>query len=149
MIKPTIADAGAIVALIDQDDDFHVWAKEQAALLPAPYLTCEAVITEAVHLLKHVSGGAKQVLFLLESGALQIDFTLSAEVSGIADLNEKYKNLPMDLADACLVRLCEMRENSIVFTIDGDFTIYRKNGKQTIPLIIPDLRRKSRNKRKN
>ncbi len=62
---------------------------------------------------------------------------------------KKYADVPIDLADACLVRLCELHENSVVFTVDGDFLVYRKNGKQEIPLIISDERRKTRNKRKN
>jgi uncharacterized protein len=136
--SPIIADAGVIVGLIYQRDQWHEWTQTQAANLPVPYLTCETVITEACFLLQSVSEGEQKVLQMLKKGVLEIDFSLSAEVETIKALMKKYENVPMSLADSCLVRMSELIENSIVFTIDGDFRIYRKNGKKEIPLIIPD-----------
>ena len=51
---------------------------------------------------------------------------------------KKYENVPMSLADACLVRMSEIADDSAVFTLDRDFHIYRKSGKQKIDLIIPE-----------
>lgn len=135
---PIIADTGVIVGLIYKKDQWHEFAVEKAANLPVPYFTCEAVITEACFLLSDVRDGEQKVLQMIERGILQIDFSLFDEVESIKDLMKKYKNVPMSLADACLVRMSELIDNSVVFTADSDFRIYRKNGKKEIPLIIPD-----------
>lgn len=137
-MKKIIADAATIVALIDKRDKFHQWASSQAETLPIPFLTCEAVISESCYLLHNIYQGEKTVLTYLKKGILQIDFSLSNEVEAIESLMQKYNDVPMSLADACLVRMSELIDNSVVFTLDSDFHIYRKNGKQKIDLIIPE-----------
>lgn len=136
--QPTLADTGIIVGVVDASDQWHEWVTEQAANLPAPYLTCEAVITEACYLLRDVPDGAKNVFALLKSGALRIAFDLSGEVETVGALMDKYKDVPMDFADACLVRMSELQREAVVFTVDGDFRVYRKNRRKQIPLVIPD-----------
>ena len=132
-----IADAATIVALIDKRDGFHQWTASQAANLPLPFLTCEAVISESCYLLHNIYQGEKTVLTYLKKGILQIDFSLSNEIEAIENLMQKYETVPMSLADACLVRMSELIDNSSIFTLDSDFHIYRKNGRQKIDLIIP------------
>ena len=139
MAKPIIFDSGVLVALIDKREQYHQWATEQAQTLLPPFVTCESVITETCFLLRHIHNGHEAVLAMVEDGILQIDFSLSAEISEITSLMGKYDNVPMSLADACLVRMSELLDNSVVFTLDSDFHIYRKNGKKEISLIIPDL----------
>lgn len=51
---------------------------------------------------------------------------------------QRYESVPMSLADACLVRMSELAKDATVFTLDGDFRIYRRHGRQAIPLIFPD-----------
>ncbi len=138
MIKQLIADTGVIVAFLDKRDSWNEWTNEQMRHLPIPFLTCEAVIVEACFLVAHLQDGKDKVLKLVSSGVLQIEFSLQAEIESIETLMKKYKDVPMDFADACLVRMSEQIENSVVFTVDSDFRIYRKNGKKQIPLIIPD-----------
>ena len=133
----TIADSGVIVAYLDKRDEHHLWTFEQMKILPAPYSVCESVITESCFLLSHLHNGKKNVLAMLKAGFLEIDFSLSNEIEAVGDLMQKYENVPMSLADACLVRMSELLDNSSVFTLDSDFYIYRKNGKNKIPLIIP------------
>jgi predicted nucleic acid-binding protein len=135
---PTIADTGVIAGLLDSSDQWHEWTVSQWRVLPAPFLTCEAVITEACFLMRGLPEGEQDVLSLVEAGILQIDFSLSEQAAEIKTLMKKYKDVPMSLADACLVRMSEIFDNAHVFTIDSDFWIYRKNGKEQIPLIIPD-----------
>ena len=60
------------------------------------------------------------------------------EITAIAKLIVRYKNIPMSLADACLVRMAEQYPDSIVMTLDSDFKVYRKNGRQVIPTIMPE-----------
>ncbi len=138
MIKQSIVDTGIIVAFLDKRDTWNEWTNEQMRHLPIPFLTCEAVIVEACFLLAHLPNGKDKVLKLISSGVLQIEFSLQAEIESIETLMKKYKDVPMDFADACLVRMSEQIENSVVFTVDSDFRIYRKNGKKEIPLIIPN-----------
>ena len=105
--------------------------------LPTPFLTCEAVITEACYLMRKSPNGKQDVVQLVADGVLVIDFSLADEIEKIQSLINKYTDVPMDFADACLVRMSELIENSVVFTVDSDFLIYRKNATKQIPLIYP------------
>ena len=138
MIKPLIADTGIIVALLDKTDRWHDWAIDEMRGLPTPFLTCEAVITEACFLVAHLPEGKQKVFQLVSKGIFQIEFSLSDEIEAIESLMKKYADLPIDFADACLVRMCELIKNSVVFTVDSDFLIYRKDGRKHIPIIYPD-----------
>lgn len=138
MVKPNIFDSSILVALIDKREQFHLWATEQTQNLTPPFITCEAVITETCFLLRNIHKGKEAILSMIEDEILQIDFSLSSEISKIKTLMNKYENVPMSLADACLVRMSELVDNSVVFTLDSDFHIYRKNGKDKMSLIIPE-----------
>ena len=105
--------------------------------MPAPLLTCEAVLAEACFLSQRMLGTTRAVYEFVETGAVEITFNLSEEFESVKSLALRYQNVPMSLADACLVRMSEIYENSIVFTTDGDFRIYRKNTNQIIPTIVP------------
>ncbi len=137
MIKPSIADTGIIIASLDKKDKWHEWTLTQMRGLAVPFLTCEAVIVEACFLVAHLSEGKNRVLQLISRGILQIDFSLQTEIEAIETLIKKYADLPIDFAGACLVRMSELIDNSVVFTLDSDFYIYRKSGKKEIDLIIP------------
>ena len=137
MIEPIIADTGVLVALVYEKDQWHGWAKTQAAKLSPPFLTCEAALTEACYLVQSAPDGPQKVLAFVASGLVRVDFSLSGEVVAVAALMKKYADVPMDFADACLVRMSELHNTAVVFTLDSDFWIYRKNGHEPIPLIIP------------
>ncbi len=128
MVKQTIADTGVIVPYLNKRDQWHRWTLEQMRNLSASFLTCEAVITEACFLMQSKPDGKADILKMLSEGALQIDFSLTNEIEEIKKLIKKYGSVPMNLANACLVRMSERQENSSVFTVDSDFLIYRKNG---------------------
>ncbi|CAN5574240.1 hypothetical protein BH20ACI4_BH20ACI4_27870 [soil metagenome] len=138
MANPIIIDTGVLVALLDKREQFHKWATEQAQNLNPPFYTCEAVISETCFLLRSFHKGINAILSMIEDEILQIDFSLSNEISKIKTSMNKYENVPMSLADSCLVGMSELIDNSVVFTIDSDFLIYRKHGKKVIPLIFPE-----------
>ncbi len=138
MAKPIIVDSGVLIALTDKREQFHLWATEKTQNLNPPFITCEAVISETCFLLRNTHKGGEAILSMIEDEILQIDFSLSSEISAIKSLMNKYENVPMSLADACLVRMSELIDNTVVFTLDSDFHIYRKNGKKKIDLIIPE-----------
>jgi predicted nucleic acid-binding protein len=137
VIPWAIADTGPIVAFLDKGQAHHAWVKHQIRSLHEPLLTCEPVLTEAAFLLARIKGGRDGLFGLLRDGALKISFSLSDHIEDILALCQKYHDLPMSLADSCLVRMAELHERHAVFTLDSDFRVYRKNGRDAIPLITP------------
>ncbi len=133
-----LLDTGPLVAALNRNDHAHAWAKSQFAALPAPFLTCEAVISEACFLLRRCRGGANAVLALIESRALQIGMNLAEEAPAVRKLFERYNNVPASLADACLIRMSELHDSCAVLSLDSDFHIYRRHGRKAIPLLRPD-----------
>lgn len=99
--------------------------------------TCEAVLTEACYLLSGTPGGSQSVLKMLEIGAIKVTLQIDDELTPIKTLMTRYGNISMSLADACLVRMSELHAAGVVLTLDSDFMIYRKHGRQVIPVIMP------------
>jgi len=133
----TIVDTGPIVALLSESDRWHGWAKEQFGTLRAPLSTCEPVLAEASYLLGSDGRTIEALFGLLERSVLKVEFRLAAEHRALRALMRRYAEVPMSLADACLVRMSELSDAAAVLTLDGDFRIYRRLGRQTIPLIAP------------
>ena len=132
-----IIDTGPIVAYLYREEEHHLWAVDQFRSLPAPLLTCEAVLTEALFLLRRVRSGSERLFSLLMSGAITIDFVLQDELDATSKLIAKYANVPASLADACLVRMAELRPEACIWTLDADFRVYRRHRRQTLPLVTP------------
>lgn len=137
MDKPVIVDAGPLVALLDASDQHHEWAVASFKTMPAPLLTCEAAIAEAFHLLRRLHPAQRKILDWIHGGILRFPMSIEAEVGPIRASWQHYTNVPMSLADACLVRLAELNSGSSVCTTDSDFIIYRIHGNRKIPLIHP------------
>lgn len=137
MAASVVVDTGPIVALLDADDQQHAWVKAQFARLRPPLLTCEAVLTESCFLIARGGGDLSSVVQLVERGVLSVAELFDAEAASVARLMRRYKNVPMSLADACLVRLIELTNQSTLFTLDSDFEIYRQKGRRLIPLLAP------------
>ena len=137
MLKAVIVDSGPLVAFFNRNDRFHQWAKEEWTGIAPPLLTCEAVLAETCFLLRHLPGGSRAVLELVNRGVIQTPFQLENEAQSIMSLISRYSDIPMSLADACLVRMAEHHPQSRVLTLDGDFLIYRKNDRRVIPVLIP------------
>ena len=135
MKQGVLVDTGPLVAFLNRRDRFHEWTATQWNQIAPPMLTCEAVISEACFLLSAIKGGSDQVLLLIHRKILMISFHLDEHIDPINKLLLKYQSVPMSLADACLVRMSELHSNSRVFTLDSDFNLYRKNGRQVIPTI--------------
>ena len=133
-MKP-LADTGLIVALLNRRDRFHPWALDAFTRF-APFFTCDAVLVEAASFFPTPN----PVLTLVERGDLVLDpsFVLSNELRAVHSLTAKYADAPMDLADACLVRMAELSREIKVWTVDrADFSIYRRNGREMIPCNFP------------
>ena len=140
MTARVIVDTGPLVALLDRRDRYHEWAKTQVQTLEPPLDTTEVVLGEACFLLRSLPIGIKRLLSWVESGMIRTSFRLDAESQSVSELMTRYSNVPMSLADACLVRMSVLHAGSIIFTIDSDFRIYRQHGRRVIPTIMPEQR---------
>lgn len=133
-----ILDTGPLVALLNRRDRHHDWAAEQWSHAAPPLLTCEPVIAEACFLVQPFAGAQPAVLDLITRGILDLSFRLADESKAVSRLLKKYRDVPMSLADACLVRMAELHAHGVVLTLDSDFSIYRKNRRQVIPTVTPN-----------
>lgn len=132
-----IADTGFLVAFANAADRHHKWAVEVAQGVMEPLLTCEAVLAETAFHLRSVS----ITLAMLRTGLVELAFDCNDHLTQLAALAEKYKDREPDLADLCLIRMSEMHPRHSVITVDSrDFRVYRRNKRETIPLICPPER---------
>jgi predicted nucleic acid-binding protein len=137
MYSQVIVDTGVLIALIDRLDNHHNWVVNQLKQITPPLLTCEAVISETWFLLQRVRNGRETLIQLLTQKYVVVQFDFDAELATVISLLNRYQSVPVSLADAELVRMSELYANSLIFTLDSDFQIYRKNRDRQIPLIIP------------
>jgi uncharacterized protein len=103
--------------------------------LDPPWGTCEAVLSEAFHLLG--ARGTPGLGALLRRRAVVVVFDFANDLEPVLKLMRKYADVPMSLADACLVRMTEMRSDPVILTTDAGFRIYRRHGRQVIPCVMP------------
>jgi uncharacterized protein len=136
MAGNALVNTGFIVALLNRRDTHHRWAVAQASRFAPPWTTCEAALSEVFHLLG--MRGAPSLSSLLHRKSLIIAFDLAKDLQPVLNLMQKYSDVPMSLADACLVRMTETRADSIVLTTDADFRIYRRHSRQVVPCVTPD-----------
>ena len=125
------------MALLDRADLHHAWAVECFKELPPPLITCECVLAEALHLLADLSPSVTALARLHSDGILRVDFDFNSHAPAVWRLIQKYRDLPMDLADACLVRMSELHTDCMIWTTDAHFRVYRRHGRQSIPLLNP------------
>jgi hypothetical protein len=129
-----LADTGFLVAFANRNDRFHDWAVSLAAGVTEPLLTCEPVLAETAFHLKDV----RIALSMVRTGLIELAFECDDHLSQLAFLAERYADRRPDLADLCLVRMSELHPRHSVITTDRrDFRVYRRNKRDTIPLICP------------
>jgi predicted nucleic acid-binding protein len=128
-----IADTGFLVAFVSRNDRHHEWAVSIAEEITEPLLTCEAVLSEtAFHL-----GTCSAVLKLISQQLVTLAFDCKEHLLPLEALAKRYADRKPDLADLCLIRMTEVYLKHSLVTVDGDFRIYRRNKRDTIPLICP------------
>jgi uncharacterized protein len=132
-----IVDTGPLVAFFDRAERHHRWAVERVEELDGPLLVCEPVLAETMYLLTRYARAQDALLDLLQNGALRVAFRVDEHVGVLRRLLQKYRDTPMSLADACIVRMAEIHERHAVLTLDSDFSVYRKHGRIPLTLIHP------------
>jgi predicted nucleic acid-binding protein len=135
MAESVIVDASFLAAFLNRRERHHAWALTEAARHLTPWQTCESALSEAFFLLGQ--RGSPALGTLLGRGAVEVAFGLAEEQIAILALMRRYANVPMSLADACLVRMTELLPEPIVLTTDTDFRVYRRHGRQVVPCVLP------------
>jgi len=129
-----IADTGFLVAFANRHDRHHEWAVGVAERVTPPLLTCEAVLAEAAFHLQSVP----LVLAMVREGLASLAFQCHDHLAQLASLAARYADRRPDLADLCLIRMSELHPRHSVVTVDrADFRVYRRNKRETIPLVCP------------
>jgi uncharacterized protein len=133
-----VCDNGPLVAFLNRNDPHHRWAVALMQRVPAPLLTCEAVLTEAAYFLREDGLSVDALFVLLERGVLRIEFDLRGHWPRLRTLMARYDH--MDLADACIVAMTEQHRKVRVLTVDRrDFSTYRRNDRQVIDFVAPPV----------
>ncbi len=135
MGQTVLVDSGFLVALLSRNDQYTEWAASQAARVIQPWLTCEAALSEAFYLLGR--RGEPKLTALLRRGVAAPRFNFEAELEPVLALMDKYADVPMSLADACIVRMTEILPDPVVLTTDRDFLVYRRHSRKVIPCFLP------------
>ena len=129
-----IADTGFLVAFGNRNDRHHQWALGVAERVTEPLLTCEAVLAETAFHLQSVP----LVLAMLREGLVTLAFDCRDHLPQLMMLADRYADRHPDLADLCLIRMSELHPRHSVVTVDRqDFRVYRRNKRETIPLVSP------------
>jgi predicted nucleic acid-binding protein len=136
MAASVIVDAGFLVALLSGRDTNHGWAVAQAQRFPPPWESCDAALSEAFHLLG--VAGNQALAALLRRRAVVSTRLVGDAPEEVLNLMQKYADVPMSFADACLVRMTEVLSEPMLLATDSDFRIYRRLGRKTVPCVVPD-----------
>ena len=129
-----IADTGFLVAFANRNDRHHELAVSVAARVTEPLLTCEAVLAETAFHLRNVS----LVLAMIRDGLIALAFDCQDHLPQLVALASRYGDRQPDLADLCLIRMSELYPRHSVITVDyEDFRVYRRNKRESIPVICP------------
>jgi uncharacterized protein len=134
-----LIDTGPLLAAFNQHDQHHAFAVGIMRQHNQPFLTTMAVMTEIMYLARARLGSHVQdkLFVMVERGDILVEHTSPSDFSRIATLMQKYRDLPMDFADATLVALAERIGSKRIFTIDSDFLLYRWQDKHAFELICP------------
>ena len=121
-----LVDTGPLVALLDRSDPYHLSCQETFSSLDDSLATVWPVLTEAIYMLRAYWQAQDALWEMIQSGAVQILSLGTADVPRVRELMRRYRDLPMDLADAGLVRVAERERLRRIFTLDRrDFQVYR------------------------
>jgi len=135
-VRAVLVDAGPLVALIDRADPAHERCVATLKTLRDPLVTVWPAFTEAMYLLGRSWLAQKALWSRLETDALALAPLDETDAPRMRELMEKYRDLPMDLADAALVRVAERESLTEIFTLDRKhFSAYRPGRRQRFSIV--------------
>jgi predicted nucleic acid-binding protein len=135
-VRGVLVDAGPLVALLDRGDPKHAASVAAFKTIRDPLITVWPALTEAMYLLSGFWLGQKALWSRLETDALALAPLDAADAPRMRELMEKFRDLPMDLADAALVRVAERESLTRIFTLDHKhFSIYRPGRRRRFSII--------------
>lgn len=135
-MRAVLIDAGPLVALLDRSDNEHQVAVATLETIRDPLVTVWPAVVEAMYLLDFSWSAQEGLWEMLETGAVALLPLEGDDVPRMKQLMEKYRDLPMDLADAALVRVAERENIARIFTLDQrDFQVYRRQRKGRFTLL--------------
>ena len=128
-MRAVLVDAGPLVALLDRGDAHHAECLEAVRRIEDPLVSVWPAFTEAMYLLSFSATAQLALWDMVEIGALALAPLDELDVPRLRALMVKYRDQPMDLADAALVRVAEREKLSRIFTLDRrHFRVYRGSG---------------------
>ncbi len=129
-----LVDAGALIALLDRDDVHHERCVESLKGIHDALATVWPAVTEAMHLLADTPRATEALCDMIADAAVRLIDLEAPDFRRMKDLMQKYRDLPMDFADAALVCAAERERLNRIVTFDRDFTVYRlpRRGRFTV-----------------
>ncbi len=135
-MTPVLLDTGVIVALLDRSEGQHLRCVQALHQVEGQLMTCEPVIAEACYLVRDIPGATDAVLKNVEQGVFEIPVSLFRLSAAVRSVVRRYRNVPADLADACLVAMADELETGRILTLDSDFSAYRWRRTRPFDLLI-------------
>lgn len=135
-MRAVLIDAGPLVALLDRSDDRHEEVIEALKRIQDPLVSVWPALVEAMYLLSFSWRAQKALWELIETGTVHLLHLEMTDIAPMKSLMEKYQDLPMDMADAALVRIAEREGIRRILTLDHrDFSVYRFARKGSFTLL--------------
>lgn len=134
---PVLVDASFLVSVYDRSEPYHAFCMRALQEVVAPLVTCEAVVAEAIYLLRNTPRAAEFILKSIASRDLLIPFSISESAAEVLALHTKYRDTPCDFADACLIHMAGELSTGDILTLDSDFKHYRWRRNRAFRLLIP------------
>ena len=135
-MKKILIDSGPLIALFDASDKYHSESVKFIKTNTFPLVTTIASVTETLHLLDFNRNAQIDFIEWIHRGAVEIQNIENIDFGRLKELTEKYRDLPMDFADSCLVHLAEKLNLNTIATIDRDFSIYRIQGRKKFKIVL-------------
>ena len=147
-MKPIIMDSGPLIALFDSDDRYHIESVSFIKNNRRQLITTIANITEAIYVLDFSKEAQSALLRWLSDSTILVEDIGAHDLRDISELFDKYRNVPMDFADACIVYTCEKHGTNEIASVDSDFEIYKLKGRKSFKnMLSTEIKKKPANKR--
>ena len=134
---PILVDASFLVSVYDKQEPYHRQCMGALDQINRPLVTCEPVVTEAIYLLRRLSGAPEAILISIQEGQLETPFQVANGTAEVLAYYTKYADTPCDFADACLIAMADQLNTGDILTLDSDFKHYRWRRTRAFRMLIP------------